>query len=199
MRVQLRKERGSKVRELGYIPGVFYGKDIETTMIQTDEKSLKKMFNEMGYTRSFDIELNGKRHSVVIRDIQFDILNHNQIIHFDLLKVSEDDVITAFIPIRLVGREVVEKTGGIIQLVSDSLEYEFPANKGIPYLEVDVSQLEVGDTITAKDVVVPEGFVLRDEPTKPVVTLTTASVSDEVEADTETSTEDTAVDNEEED
>ena len=60
--------------------------------------------------------------------------------------------------------------------MADSLEFEFPVTKGVSSLEVDISQLEEGDTLTAQEVVVPEGFVLRDEPTKPIVTVTKVEV-----------------------
>lgn len=186
MKVQLRTERGSITRESGLVPGIFYGKDIESTKIQVNPRDLRTTYDKMGNTKSFEIELDGKKHFVLIRDIQFDVFKQNQMIHFDLLKVSEDDIVTANIPIRLVGREEFEANSGLIlQLVADELGFDFPANKGVSYIEVDVSSLKEGDTITAADVVVPEGYVLRDEPTKAVVTVTTPTIAEESEGDSD--------------
>jgi large subunit ribosomal protein L25 len=177
MQVALRTEAPAVVRDNGMVPGVIYGHNIKPKKIQVDHKELIQEYLKNGNSMSFGVKLQNRDHTVFIKEIQKDPINRN-IIHFDLMKVAATDIMTASIPVHLNGREKVEKKGVVVQLLSDTVDYEFPVNKGISHLDIDVSHLEVGDSILAKAIDVPEGFLLHEDPDKIIVNVTHAAYVD---------------------
>jgi large subunit ribosomal protein L25 len=178
MQIELRTEAPVVVRSQGMVPGVIYGHNIKPKKVQVDHKALLQEYLTNGNSMSFEVKLNNRDHTVFIKEIQKDPINRN-IIHFDLMKVSATDIMTASIPVHLNGREKVEKKGVVVQLLSDTVDYEFPVNKGISHIDIDVANLEVGDSILAKDIDVPEGFLLHEDYDKIIVNVTHAAYVDQ--------------------
>lgn len=88
MKLELRKESSSFVREQGLVPGVIYGSGLTTTNVQVDLKELAKKFSDNGLSQTFDIKLKNRKHTVQFREIQRDPLLSDRFIHFDLYKIS---------------------------------------------------------------------------------------------------------------
>ncbi len=194
MKLEIRDKHLSVVRSEGYVPGVIYGHDIEPTKIKVNSKELKNSYVEKGLTMSFETNLNGKTHTVFFKEIQKDVFNQNNILHFDLMKVSSTDLMRASIPIHLYGKDIIDKKNLVVQFLSNTLEYEFPVNKGISSVNVDISQLEVDDSVIASDLDLPKGFVLKEDPNKIVLNITYPTQENEtVEEDGQTSNEDISV------
>ncbi len=191
MKIEKRNDDLSVIRDAGFVPGVIYGHNIESTKIQTVGKDLLKKYYKNGLTMSFEVELDNETHIVFFKEIQKDPMNPKNIIHFDLMKVSTDDVMTASIPVHLIGRDEVEKKGLIVQLLSDTLDFEFPVTKGISSISVDISTLEGGDSISADAIEIPEGFELQEDPNKLIVNVTYPTIETEEEEEEEEVLEET--------
>jgi len=144
------------------------------------------MFAEKGMTQTFEVKLGRSKHLVYIKDVQRDIIKHNQFLNIKLQKVSKDDTITADIPLNIIGREKVEKPGIIVSIPMDSLEIEYNVGQGVGHIDVDVSGLNVGDSLAVKDLDVPEGLKVLVNPEQTVVSIIeTTYDEEELEADTE--------------
>jgi large subunit ribosomal protein L25 len=181
MKLELRKDNLSEVRQEGLIPGVLYGHNIEPQKIQVNYKDLIHEYNDHGHAVSFKAKLGRKSHVVFFKEIQRNPLNHQDIRHFDLMRVTAKDKMKASVPLVFKGKEELEKDGLIVQVLSDTLDLEFPVQKAISSLEVEVKDLKEGDTITAKDVKFPKGFHLQDDKAKALVSITPPQYEEETE------------------
>jgi len=179
MKIEERKDSLKDVRANHKIPGVLFGKTIEPVSIQVDEKLFHDTFSEKGLTQTFEVKLGRKKHLVYIKDVQRDILKPNQLLNVKLQKVSKDDTITADIPLNIIGREKVEKPGIIVSIPNDSLEVEYNVGSGVAHIDVDVSELQVGDSISVKDLDIPEGLKVLVDPEQTVVSVIETTYSEE--------------------
>ena len=191
MKLEKRTESLRTVRESHMIPGVLFGKTIEPESIQIDEKEFKNAFKEYGLTQTFEVKMGRKKHNVYIKEIQRHHLNHNEFLNVKLLKVMAGDTIKTHLPLNLIGRDKVEKPGVILQILADTIEVEYEVGNGLSHLDVDVSNLTVGDSIKVSDLHIPEGITLHEDLDKMIVNV---SESNYVEEETEEAEEKDAMD-----
>lgn len=158
MKIQLRTKKGSKMRSLNKIPGVLYGKGIESTSISVDALDFTKKYYEKGTSTTFEVSLDGKKHLVYIKEVQTFPCHQNQPCHFDLVKVSKDDTMVSKIRVTFMNKEAVAKRGLILNGVSDVVEIEYDVGKGVSILNIDVEALEDNDVLYVKDVILPKGI-----------------------------------------
>ncbi|MDY0278029.1 MAG: 50S ribosomal protein L25 [Acholeplasma sp.] len=186
MKLEKRTETLKSVRESNKIPGVLFGKTIEPEAIQINEKDFLEAFKNFGLTQTFEVKLGRKKHNVYIKDIQRHHINHNLFLNVKLLKVVEGDLIHSHLPIHLLGKEKIEKPGIIVQLLSDSIEVEYGIGSSVNHIDLDVSNLKVGDSVTVGDLSIPEGINVLDDHDKAVLNVSeTKYVEEEQEAEEE--------------
>lgn len=185
MKIEKRIEKVNKIRRDGLVPGVIYGKDIESTPIQVEAKELFQIYKAYGRNKTFKVKLEKKNHDVYFKDIQMVISRPNDIVHFSLLKVSAKDKITAEIPIVLLGKHEVEKDGLLVQQIMQSLEVEYPANASVDRIDVDISQLKLGDAVYVKDVVLPEKASTKVNEEEMIANVIYPKIKEEIEEQTE--------------
>lgn len=185
MKIEKRTEPLKTVRGMNKIPGVLFGKSIEPVSIQVDEIEFHDTFAKKGLTQTFEVKLGRRKHLVYIKDIQRDIIMHNQFLNVKLQKVSKDDTITADIPLNIIGRDKVEKPGVIVSIPNDKLEVEYNVGSGVSSITVDVSELEIGDSIAVKDLDIPEGLKVLVDPEQTIASAIETTYIEEEETDTE--------------
>ncbi len=157
MKIELRTKKGSKVRNFNIVPGVLYGKGLASTSITANAAEFNKMFHKMGTSKTFEVELDGVKHLVYIKEVQPLPSNLHSARHFDLMKVSLDDTMTSKVRVVFVNKEIVEKKGLILHSVADTIEIEYAVGKGISHLELNVENLEENNVLHVSDIVVPNG------------------------------------------
>jgi len=176
IQVKRREEQGTRpvrrLRKQGFMPGVIYGKDIEPIQIKMDAKTFRRIVREAhGGVVFFKVSVDGEAPFLaVLQDLQRDNVTR-EIIHFDLHKIAEDEVITVEIPIEFVGEPAGVKEGGILEIALHELEVEAPANKIPEKVVVDISGLGIDDTLHVKDLALPEGVRTTHDPEDVVVTV----------------------------
>ena len=130
-------------------------------------------------TTLLDLELsNGDKMKVIPKDIQIDPVKDN-IIHIDLLRLSGDSRVSVEIQVNFIGESDSPgiKTGGVLTLTRYSVELDCPALSIPEFIDVDISKLEMGESVKLSDVTLPEDV-------NPVITdrdITIASVNAPVE------------------
>lgn len=172
MKLEKRTESLRDVRDMNKIPGVVFGKSIDSESIQVDEKEFNEAFKRYGFTQAFDVKLGRKKLNVILKDIQRHHINNNQILNIKLLKVMAGDIIKANLPINLIGKGLIEKPGVMVQLISDAVEVEYQVGNEINHVDLDVSKLKIGDSIKVSDVIFPEGVNVIDDLDKMLVNIT---------------------------
>ncbi|HOO39149.1 MAG TPA: 50S ribosomal protein L25 [Deltaproteobacteria bacterium] len=162
--IDARSARKKKVRSLrreGIIPGVIYGKGIESIPVQVNEKDFERVYKKSHGTAIIDAAVGGKTIHLLIHEIQRDTLSQD-INHIDFLKVDLRRDVTVDIPLVFVGESSVEKEGrGKIGQETTSISIKC-SPKNIPSeIEVDISTLQdKHDVIHASDLKLPEGSTL---------------------------------------
>lgn len=163
MKLQIRTESLRLVREAHQVPGVMYGKGISPVNVQVDEKEFKEALKKYGKSMTFKAELNGVTHDVYIKYTQGRILLPETILHFDLHRVSEKEMFKTTIPIQLLGKEAFHGQSYLLLQELDMLEVEFAPGQGLSKIEVDVSNLKIGDSIHVKDLNLGHGIVILQD------------------------------------
>ena len=146
----------SAVRKAGGVPGVLFGHGSAPTPIELNAKAFDELLHHGGKNHLLEITIDGgKKDTALIRDVQRDPLTR-RVIHADLQRVSATEEITASLPIVTVGvPKGVKDSGGVMDLVLRTLDVKGPANALPDSLEADVSELGIGDHLTAGEIKLP--------------------------------------------
>ncbi len=164
MKIEKRTEHPASLRKTQRIPGVIYGKGIKPIPIQADDKEFRDTYKTFGKTKSFKVKLDNKTHQVFIKDVQTDVMNPKTILSFDFLKVEHGNLIKNKVPVRIHGREAMEKFNGIVVTGATEVEVEYSVDKGIDFIDIDVTNCHLGDVIHVRDLRLPDGVkAVEDE------------------------------------
>jgi len=186
MKLEKRTEKLRTVRDSQLVPGVVYGNDIDATPVQTPYKDFVDAYREYGKSMTFKTKLGKKTHMVYFKDIQINPIRQNDVLHFDLQKVSASETISADIPVELIGKKIVENKGLVVEQIEDVIETEFPAGSGISKFTLDVTNLEGNDTLTVSNLELPEGFKVLEEEERIIVAVNYPQEEEEPEPAEET-------------
>jgi len=175
LRAKPRDEAGTRVsrrlRAEGGIPAVLYGRGLDTTSLAVDKRDLyAALHTEAGTNALINLEVGSDKFLTVARELQRHPVR-GEIVHLDFINISLDEEIDAEVGIEFIGEPEGAKEGGILQTIRASIDIAaLPMN--IPaHIEVDVTALEVGDTVTVGDLPQLEGVSYYDDPEEPVVTV----------------------------
>jgi len=185
MKVKQRVEPLLEVRKQNYIPGVIYGKGIESTPIQVEHLEFIKAYRQYGVNMTFNINLNKEKHLVYIKEIQKSLSNNAKINHFDLIKLSSDDTITSKIPLVFLGKEAVMNEGLVFYTNLNDLDVEYSVTSGVANIEVDLSDISFDKPVYVKDVVVSEGITILNDPNQIVCNFLEQMKEEELEPETD--------------
>lgn len=158
---------GKKVKQLrreGVIPAIIYGQS-DPINIQFNKLELRRVLRKAGTTHLIDIEVEGKKRTVLAREIQQHV-TRGDIIHVDFMEVNMNVAITAEAALVLVGESAPTADGkGSDVLPTHSVEIECLPDDLISEIEVDASKIDSPDTILyVSDLVVPKGVTILTDP-----------------------------------
>lgn len=189
LNANIRENTGSKAaakeRKQGRIPAVVYGHKKEPEAISLDRHNLVEGLHH-GH-RIMDIKIGKKTQKVLVKDLQYDYLGKN-IIHADLVRIDITETIKVTVPIELKGTAKGTQEGGVITEHTDHLEIECQAADIPESIVVTVTDMEVGDTLHAADVELPEGAKLASSPDILLITcslVAAAKAAEEIEEEEE--------------
>jgi large subunit ribosomal protein L25 len=146
------------VRREGRVPAVIYGNKESAVSIHVEEKLLVRMLNTGHFMNSVvEIELDGKKHRTLPRDVQFHPVTDRPI-HVDFLRVAANALITVNVPVRFENEAASPglKRGGVLNVVRHEVEVKVPANAIPDDIVVDVTGFDVGDSIHISSVKLPK-------------------------------------------
>ena len=179
MNIEKRVLKAAEVRQNGFVPGVIYGKDFPATSVQVPALELTKKIAEVGTSKTFSIKLDGKKHIVYVKEFQNAYMDPSSYIHFDFVKVSQDDTLQANVSLHFIGKENFTKSSLVFTTNYDEVEVEYNVGSGISYIDVDVTELTEDTPIYVKDIVVPKGIKVLSDPDQMVCSLNQATVIEE--------------------
>ncbi len=174
-----------KLRATGLIPAICYRKGLEPISLSMEKRRVERLLqgvegqSVLVQLKILDEQGAESQESVILKEIQKD--HFSEIIHVDFLAVKMDEVITVEVPLKLIGEpKEALREGGMIQQLRRVLEVECLPGEIPEHMDVDISDLNMGDTLHVENVIVAEGIrVLTDE--KEAVVVISAPVAEEVE------------------
>lgn len=181
---QIGSKAAAKLRSQGRTPAVVYGHKKEAVAVSLDAHDFVEHLHHG--RRVLDVELSGKKQTVVVKDLQYDHLG-KEVIHVDLMRVSVTDTIKVAVPIELKGTAKGIHEGGIVESHAGQLEVECRVTDIPESIVVLVKDLNVGDSLHARDIVLPAGVKLAGSPETLVVSCRTVAevkTTEELEAET---------------
>ena len=160
------RERAGKgasrvLRRTGRVPAVIYGGKEEPLPIHVEEKTLVRQLGTGHFMNSIVmVEVDGKSLRTLPKDVAFHPVNDRPL-HVDFLRLAKDAKVEVQVPVVFVNEEASPglKKGGVLNVVRHELDLVCEADKIPSEIELDVTGLEVGDSIHISSVVLPEGSV----------------------------------------
>jgi large subunit ribosomal protein L25 len=187
LEVQERERSGSRhsrrLRKSGLIPGVLYGRGHKPHPISVSERELRRVLTgTAGLHAILDVVLEGQKttHSSILKDYQVDPIR-GKIDHFDLQEVRLDQPIQTSVVVELVGESAGAKAGGVLSQVAREIRVEALPLEVPERLELDVTSMEIGDSLRLSDLNVPDGVTLLDDPETVLATVTVPTKVEEPE------------------
>jgi large subunit ribosomal protein L25 len=176
-----------RLRKEGFVPGVVYGQGGEARPFQISARELRTVLGEG--QNLFDLELDGSKSiPVVIKEQQHHPVR-GDITHLDCLEVRLDEEIQAEVPIELEGADNAPgvREGGVLEHVTREVTVEALPTEVPERITVDVSEMEISDTINLASVSIPSGVKLMAEELEEITiaTLSPPRVEEEPEPEVE--------------
>lgn len=162
--VQKREGKGKgasgRLRGQALVPGVFYTADGENIMVQAPALPLEKMYEAVGHTAVFNLEIEsaaGKNtHPVLIWQVQRHPYK-KQFLHIDYYGVDLDKEVKVDVPVEFTGTPKGVKLGGVLETYRERVRLAAKPLAMPQKITVDVSGLNIGDIINVADLALPEG------------------------------------------
>ena len=178
LEVRERDEVGSaasrRLRRQGYVPGVLYGRSAPRAIAVPDRELRRVLSGPHGMHTILDVVLDGRGdvHPSILKDYQQDPLR-GRLAHVDLQEVRLDRPITTQVVVELVGEAVGVKEGGVLSQVTREVNVEALPMEVPDRLELDVSEMGIGDTLRLADLPPREGVTYLDDPDETVLATVT--------------------------
>jgi large subunit ribosomal protein L25 len=146
-------------RREGRIPGILYGDKQEPETIAVDYRAISQQMHT-GHFQStiFTLDVDGKKTRVIPRGVQLDPIRDFPI-HVDFMRVGKDALVTVEVPVRFLNEAASPglKRGGVLNIVRHDIPVRCPADAIPDHFEVDLTGLEIGDSVHISAIVLPTG------------------------------------------
>lgn len=178
----------TEMRGKGDVPAVVYGYQTETMSLSISETDLIKTLRESGRNGVINLEVDGKTLNVVLSDFQRDALK-GSFKHVDFLAVNMAEELEVSVAVHTTGEAAGEKEGGVVNQPNREVSVKVKPSDIPDSLDIDVSELAIGDHISVGDIRGTVSYEILDEDDFMLVSVTAPTVVEETE---ETEGEETA-------
>jgi large subunit ribosomal protein L25 len=152
-----------RLRNSGKTPGIVYGAGADTQLVELDHNALwHALKKEVFHSSILDLEVGGKSQQVLLRDVQYHPFRQ-LVLHVDFQRVDAKKKLHTKVPLHFMNQETnpaVKLSSAIISHVVNEIEIECLPSALPEFLEVDLAKIEAGQTMHAKDIVLPAGVAL---------------------------------------
>lgn len=168
VRTDVGKKATKAVRKEGRVPCVIYGSQ-DTLHFSIDPKEVKPLV----YTPAFklaEVEIDGTAYKCIIKDIQFHPVS-DEIVHIDFLSLTDGHKVKVEIPVGFQGISPGMKLGGKLQQNLRRVKVKTTPENLVDQLVLDVSHLELGQSVRVRDIQVGEGIEIMSPAGTPIATV----------------------------
>ncbi|HXF08517.1 MAG TPA: 50S ribosomal protein L25/general stress protein Ctc [Candidatus Acidoferrales bacterium] len=157
------KGASRRLRRQGRVPGIVYGGDQPPQAISlSNNEMMKHLEHEAFYSHVLELEVDGVAQSVILKALQRHVYRAGVLLHVDFQRVVADQALHVHVPVHFVGEErsVGAKRGGVISHLLNEVEV-ICLPKDLPeFIEVDVSGLDIGESLHLSDLKLPAAIRL---------------------------------------
>jgi large subunit ribosomal protein L25 len=158
----------TKLRKQGLVPAVVYGHKQANAQVSVSADELDRAIR-VQHARVLDLDLGGKKETVLIREVQWDYLG-KQMIHVDFERKDRAELVRVTVPVEL--RNAPKQTGGgVLDQPLHTLHVECPLGSIPEAVRIDITNLTLGNPIHVRDLVLPEKVKVLEAPEAVVVQL----------------------------
>jgi large subunit ribosomal protein L25 len=182
-RVDTGKGNNRKLRARGRVPAVLYGHGEETRSVSIDAHELERLFSHIHIESTLiDVTVDDDRKPMkaLVREVQRHPVR-DVVVHVDFYLIHAGESLTVDVPIRIQGSAPGVRIGGLLQQTLDTLEIRCLPDQIPEQVDVDISTLEIGDSIHVSDLVLPEGVEVLVDADRTVCSVVPPTVSAETE------------------
>ncbi|MHC0039262.1 50S ribosomal protein L25/general stress protein Ctc [Pseudoneobacillus sp. C159] len=178
-RNQFRNSELRKIRQQGNIPAVVYGRKVESKPVFVDKLELIKTIKTVGRNGVISLDIGGEKQDVILTEYQEDSLKKD-IVHADFLAVDKSSKLTVEVRVVLTGEAVGVKDGGVLQQAFHELSITATPDNIPSALEIDITNLQVGETVTVDDILYQGDFSINHEPELTIASILPPKVEKEI-------------------
>ena len=153
------KGNARKIRATGRVPAVIYGHGEATRLLSMDAHELSVLFSRIRVESTvIDVTIEGDAAPIkaLVREVQKHVVKED-LLHVDLYQIHAGESITVDVALRLVGAAPGVKSGGLLQQALSVIEVRCLPDRIPDSIEVDISGLDIGDSVHVGDITPPEG------------------------------------------
>lgn len=159
-RAEMGKGPARRTRAAGRVPAVLYGPEMETLQLSVDARELwHALHTDAGTNVLIDLQLDGEEYLSMPREVQRDILR-GTLLHVDLVRIRRDVAIQVNVPVHPVGESAGVKEGGVLEHHLWELHIEVLPTNVPESIEIDISELQIGDSLRVESAIIPEGVTV---------------------------------------
>ena len=177
-----------RLRATGKVPAVLYGRGAEPQAITVDWRELRvALTTEKGLNALINLTVDGSTTPAIVKEMQRHPVRRD-VLHIDFLAVDVDKPIATDVPIVMEGEAtLVYREQGVVDQVMNAIIVHAKPDRIPGHLSIDISELEIGHTLTVADLVIPEGVTIDADPEETVVIaqLTSLALAEEGEGEEE--------------
>ncbi|WP_078414560.1 50S ribosomal protein L25/general stress protein Ctc [Priestia abyssalis] len=178
-RKDLKHSTTTKLRNEGNFPAIVYGKTVQAKPIYINSADFTKAMREAGRNGVLTLTVQNETFSVMLHDIQTDPLK-NEVRHADFQVVDMSKELDADVTVVLTGEAPGVKEGGVMQQAIHQLSIRALPQDIPSTIEADVSNLQIGDTITVGDISHNGKYEVNHEPTETVASILPPKQEEEI-------------------
>ncbi len=165
IRTEVGKKATKAVRSAGEIPAILYSKN-GSVHFSTTHKAVKNLIFTPAF-RIADIDLAGKAHRAIVKDIQWHPVT-DEIVHLDFLELIDGHTVKVELPVRFEGTAPGMRSGGKLLQLMRRIKVKASPENLVDELKLDVSSLELGQSIRVRDIEPIEGIEIMSAGASPV-------------------------------
>ena len=175
-----------RLRLAGKVPAVLYGHGIDPIDLAVGSRELRTaLTSDSGLNALISLDVGGKNHLAMARQLQRHPVRRS-IDHVDFVIVRRDEVVSVEVPIHLIGEALeVERADGMVEQSLHSLVVQAKPGDIPNAIEVDISELTIGEAIRVEDLKLPSGATTEVDPEEVVVAGQATRMAAETEAEEE--------------
>ncbi len=185
-RPAMTKGERNRLRREDKVPAVIYGRGDDNLPLVVDGRMLRQIFTTGGSNVLLDLKVKSRgkktrQETVMFKDIQRDMFVQDRILHVDFIRISMTDKIEVSVYLNYLGEPAGAAEGGVLSLVTRVVDVKCLPGDIPEQFDVDISALNIGDSITADSLVFEGDIELITPPDTTLAQVLAPMAEEEVE------------------